>query len=489
MDFNIENREQFIKQLLDQYDSTKNSNSTTVNKKVEKPFQSLQSFTSQEYLEQIRKNIASIDYQILNYQQRYQQNLETIEKAVIYSAGVGNWSITTTGIKKYLDAVLNGNYDIIVPNDNLRESIKNLCLENERIKTQLEKLNMQKANYQDIEKQLTPHPKINLDTEILPNMPNNLNEEEICRYLYFALAKKTRYDVEFILTKNPNIYNKKMNINDLESNRVICNGWAELYKQLLIHAGISEERIKIVGENKPYDHKYVEIYFDQYKILADATSSYADITDLIAIKIGMNTTGFVRANLDLTLSNFEERKQYFCTQTIQDMKWLNQLDLKADTDWKKNIYDEVNYAFHNSYLYSKIFGTNCDRSIGLKMNRINEKLKKLDSFEAYGYLLNCKKNLFSEEEAQNIRVALLYQLDGQTKHYDVVSCISIKNMDHTIHYYFSTENQGLIEVTKSDIINNGYKGYIGEDFFEENTLTKNNLTDGFQTSKPGKHMG
>lgn len=479
MEFNFENRTKLIQELLDKYQETSDNN-------LKPDFSDISSINNQEYLNKIQIAVEKTDHKINELQKNYQTNLEIIKKAIIYSINKNHWS--NNGIDDYVNLVLNGNYDIILDNDNLRESIKNLCLENKNIGLELENLKTKKIEYKKLREHIFDSlniQRINLEDEILSGMPKDLNEEEKCRYLYISLAKKTRYDAEYIITKNPDIYNKKISIDSLDSDRVICNGWAELYKQLLLIVGIPEDRIKIVGENKAYDHKYIEIYFDNYKILADATSIYAGVTDLIAVKLGANTGGFVRADLGLKLSTFEERKQYFCKQSLHDMKWTDQLDLKSNPEYKQNIYDEIRATFNSSHLYSKLFGSNCDKNIGIKMNGINEKLKKLDSFEAYEYLLYRRKTLFTEDELQNIRVALLYRLGSEAKHYEVVSCISIKNIDGSIHYYFSVEKEGLVEIDKSDIIKNNYKGYLGEEILDDHSFIK----EDFQTeNKHNRHI-
>lgn len=301
-----------------------------------------------------------------------------------------------------------------------------------------------------------------LKSEILDSMPNNLSKVEKARYIYINLSKKVKYDENYFVTQNEDIYKQVLDINNLKGNKVICKGWSELYKQLLLQAGFSEDEVKIVGRQKIGAHKLVEIKLNGYKVFADATNNYGGMIDLISTKVGAKTMGFVRAPLDLDLSDKggSKLREFFTKRSSLDEKWVEEIDKTIYPD-KKNIDDlskKINENFGDSSIYSKLFGSNYNENIDSKIRVLNPLLEKLDGFETFGFLKKQKSNFFNSSENSNTHVTLL-QKAKNGKEGKTLTCLSVKISDNKYKYYINKDGAGLIEVpvkTIHDLFQVGY---------------------------------
>ena len=306
----------------------------------------------------------------------------------------------------------------------------------------------------DLERYLSKLPHINentnnMKTEILKLVSPNLNQIEKARKLYLELNKRVSYDINymnFINTKNNDgksqIYNRDISFDNLDSNYVICKGWSQLYRELLISCGFSPDKVKIMGENKVGSHKWIEIELDNGNIIiADATDSINGELDLAKCKSSFSSNGFFYCNKffsgarleKINLSKSDKSDLLRIESTIKDYnegeidlsdeeyanlynkykKLSNKLDLEniGKDQWKdidKKLgyfyYDDKikkgNSLFKGSKLYKKLFGSEkfdnmvIDKFIDLEIP------SNMEGLDAYVYLKKLS-NIYGIESTTN----------------------------------------------------------------------------------------
>ena len=152
--------------------------------------------------------------------------------------------------------------------------------------------------------------KVDLKREILNQVDSALDPITKMRQLYIELSKRVAYDSRWLVTNTIELanYNKQLTFKNLEeqdTNEVICYGWSQLYKELLIECGIDESDIFIPDRL----HHWVEVDLKNYLgenviLVADSTSNYG--WDLNHCKFGEPTNGFVIIEKP---SNFDSRSE------------------------------------------------------------------------------------------------------------------------------------------------------------------------------------
>lgn len=137
---------------------------------------------------------------------------------------------------------------------------------------------------------------IDLKTEILSTIDNNMSTIEKARKLYIELNKRVNYDMNITGTNEQvfrEYYNKVNNFEDLvkRNNRLVCKGWAQLYYELLIDSGFDPNKVKII-ETAKQEHAWVQIELDDGKIMiCDATETQRGGFDISNSKFGKKLYG------------------------------------------------------------------------------------------------------------------------------------------------------------------------------------------------------
>ena len=88
---------------------------------------------------------------------------------------------------------------------------------------------------------------MNIKESILNDMPVNLNKLEQARYIYLKLGTIFSFSTKFNNTTEKeylSMYTKKYNIEDIDSNQLICKLWSLLYSELLTYIGIENKIVK-----------------------------------------------------------------------------------------------------------------------------------------------------------------------------------------------------------------------------------------------------
>ena len=235
---------------------------------------------------------------------------------------------------------------------------------------------------------------LNLKNEILSTLSSNMSDISKMRKLYLELNKRLSYDVNYLTLKDQqkgNIINRNkfINFNLLKSKDVICFGWSRLYKELLIDAGIAENRITIMGKN----HNWIEVDLGDMIIIADATENIKGIHDLTNVKAGAPTTGF--AYLNKTESGIRLKD---CAEDMIDIikkQWINvdnEIGYLKHNKYASELYLDAKLKFQNSVIYQKLFSA----------NEFNDKLKMLLRFPLKENMTGLEAYLYYKKMAENI---------------------------------------------------------------------------------------
>lgn len=254
--------------------------------------------------------------------------------------------------------------------------------------------------------------------DILKGLKQGLSKIEVARYLYISLGKKLVYDRNFNVniesSSNDSIYNKIIDFNNLDTNRIICKSWASLYRELLLAStSFSEKDVVIKRSNARYSHVWVEIDLDSnLKVIADATNVYnvngLMANDLSNIKMEKETFGFLLESKEKEISSVDDlRKEVEKQSTNEKIKsFIKKIDTSLgyiEGEYKDviNSYKTLVNNFKDNSLIEKLFSkSSLSTSI---IPHISSYLTQngYGTYEAYTFT----KNIFSSYLNIDIRLA------------------------------------------------------------------------------------
>lgn len=231
---------------------------------------------------------------------------------------------------------------------------------------------------------------LNLKQEILNTLDPKMSFVSKARKLYLELNKRVSYDVNYLQAgigslKQAEIYTKNINFNNLDSNRVICKSWSQLYKELLIDAGFHPEKVKIMGGDNIGSHKWVEIILDDSNIIiADAAENIKGMTDLARCKASLPTNGFLvtdNSSTGIRLSTAFKKNLFQEKYLETTLKELESLDYELGYNHSEINLSRAQSLFGNSELYQQTFD-----NYQVTRNLLTMKLpENMDGVEAYTY--------------------------------------------------------------------------------------------------------
>lgn len=265
-------------------------------------------------------------------------------------------------------------------------------------------------------------PKINaqtLKTECLKDIETYSDPISKARILYERLNRKLHYDVEYLTGSQElqdQIYAQTTSFNNLKSKNVICKSWAELYKELLLSAGFSEEDIIIRGSTsqKMGTHQWIEIKYKNSVIICDSTDVINGTTDLVKSKCGGAPNGFLL--LDASYAGSRPRKLF---KPNEEGVVINKPALDYSANLVKNLDLELGIAGKNGYKMDQIANSKKlfqDSALVKKLfgeTTAIEKLSKIpmaqnmDGLESYGYYREISGKLLGDN-AQYLSNKLYY---------------------------------------------------------------------------------
>lgn len=164
--------------------------------------------------------------------------------------------------------------------------------------------------------------------KIIEDIPKELNQIEMARYIYIQLGKYFSYDEKYITSENDEekreIFDR--DIEDIKNDKVVCTSLSRIYERLLKRVGINAKTVLIPGER--LGHAFTEIEIDGKKYFTGL------VRDLMRIKTGFKTNEFMIDNPD----RFGEDSEFTAL---------------SDEELKK-IDDKIGYTY-NRYVYGRFY--------------------------------------------------------------------------------------------------------------------------------------
>ncbi len=253
---------------------------------------------------------------------------------------------------KIMDIVYN-----LRENNGIDSSIDNQNIIND-VEENIDNISAEEVSHKKI-MQKSDFNKKNLIQGIIGDLPSNADPLTIARIIYLKLNQSVTYSDTFFASTDNNFradtYYRKYDINDLlnmNNNEIVCSGWSQLYKELLVCAGFDESKIKIESGKGEVSHKYVSVDFGNGQLLlADGTSNILGITDLAASKIGDETGGFAFVDkLEFDKIKSTEIKTIDLFKKISSNRdIITAIDDAIgyrNSDFKKDIFDITDYYWH-----------------------------------------------------------------------------------------------------------------------------------------------
>ena len=268
-------------------------------------------------------------------------------------------------------------------------------------------------NYSALELRNMIDSEISLKNSLL-NSVENINDPLLkTRKLYIELNKKLHYDMNFFkaddVTKSQ-ILNKTTTFENIgKGNKVICKGWSELFRELLIDSGFDEKNVRI---NTSGIHRWVEVDLGNgYIIHADATEAINNSIDLATCKAGFGTSGFICINNETGNWSGVRPKSIVESESNKNIiNSNNQLLLEID--------QYLGYAGNEGYFADevikakKLFGISrkfSDKMVERQLDAIFniEIPPNIDGYEVFVYYKKISDNLFGSNN-NPITLSTLY---------------------------------------------------------------------------------
>ncbi len=291
---------------------------------------------------------------------------------------------------------------------------------------------------------------IELKNKILAAIAQYDNPFTKARALYIELNKSIYYDSTYFKAskeiKNALVEEDITFASLSEDRKVVCKGWAQLYRELLIEAGFNPEDVEVKGKG----HYWVEIKYGDKILVADATDKLDGRIDLTAVKSGMQTNGFVI--LPKTMSGIRLHglyaQDYFKNNidnvfNRQLLATDNQIGFATQNGYLKDQLDKSKKLFGNSGLFKKIFKAPDTKSI-IEQYFDRPIPGDMDGYEIYTYFKTVFENVLDEKEFHALKFNNHYKnmavSDLSPISENVESIIDIEYNDkegQTVHYIYS----------------------------------------------------
>ena len=289
-----------------------------------------------------------------------------------------------------------------------------------------------------------------VEQRIIARMPKKASQIEQAKFVYNSLNELMEYSTTYYFgskTEKNDIANQQIDINNIESNQIVCDTWAVMYSDFLNSIGISS---KVMGKS----HKWVVIEFDDgTKWVADPTQPYNGMTDLTNAKLGIESGGFFQVTDEMAESdtllvggyNFRNAKS-MSNETYKNSDLMKKIDMKIgyDYDYISELFSVANT--NSLELRIPVLGVDADATNGeiaaAKFEKIilpnMENLKGMESLSYYSAM----KSILPKSESNLISYNFSPSDIGG---YDIVFTIDLEN-GKIINYIFSPDGTYKKEV-------------------------------------------
>ncbi len=327
--------------------------------------------------------------------------------------------------------------------------------------------------------------KISVNTElqdlILSDMSPDFNDLEKAIYIYIKMCKVLTYDEDFyaVNQKGP-LAEKHKTINNvanisLTNNKVVCYEFDAIYSYLLHKLGINYKHfVGTVDRNGKHgkeefddelnryseSHTFLKCRCGKYLVKADSVTSILQ-GDIMQAKLNQPLRGLVCENI-----NGKSKEEFSkVMHKVYDYIASRESKITQNETEKFENFDDIVTQFVSST--DKLKPVDINEKIEILINKVNS--TKMIGIDAYSYLLQLRKILFTEQEQKdNIRISIIRNSNENSA--EALAIISIRLPDETgkmtVNRYMFKPGSELILISKEDLqenFNNETMGYVEKD--------------------------
>lgn len=346
---------------------------------------------------------------------------------------------------------------------------------NEELKSRLkeikssEKVDVQMVNkYLDTNDSLLEQMKVNIELQdlILSDISPEFNDLEKAIYVYIKMCKVLTYDEEFYavnqkgpLSEKHKTINNVANIS-LTNNKVVCYEFDAIYSYFLNKLGINYKHFvgTIDGNGKQGEEEFDDEYnryseghtFLKYRcgkhlVKADSVTSILQ-GDIMQAKLNQPLRGLVCENTN------EQSRNEFSQAMHKVYNYIANREPKISQNEPEKVetFDEIVAQFNSST--DKLRPVDIREKIEILISKVNS--TKMIGIDAYSYLLQLRKILFTEQEQKdNIKISIIRNSNENSA--EALSIISIRLPDETgkmvVNRYMFKPGSELIPISKEDL--------------------------------------
>ena len=319
-----------------------------------------------------------------------------------------------------------------------------------------------------------------LEREILRGLPQDYNELEKAIYVYIKMCKLLSYDEQvYVSDQEGDISYSHRNVNRVSSitltnNKVVCYEFNAIYAYMLNKLGInykcfkknefrngrvSNDLIKDTLYDYGKGHIFLKFRSGKFIVQADSTTSILQ-GDMICAKLNQELKGLACVN-ENSNSRFEFNH---VLSKVYEYIASREKKITENEVGRMETFDEVVSKF--SSLTDKKKPISINDKIEILINKVNS--TDLAGVDAYAYLLQLRKILFTlEEQQKNIAITIIR--DSRNNDLAALAIITIVLQDENgksiINRYMYKPSEGLTFVTLEDLqglFDDDSLGYINE---------------------------
>ena len=348
-------------------------------------------------------------------------------------------------------------------------------LVNEELKSRLkeikssEKVDVQMINkYLDTNDSMLEQMKVNIELQdlILSDISPEFNDLEKAIYVYIKMCKVLTYDEEFYAVNQKGPLSEKHKTIDnianisLANNKVVCYEFDAIYAYFLNKLGINYKHFvgTVYGNGKQFEeefddefnrysegHTFLKYRCGKYLVKADSVTLILQ-GDIMQAKLNQPLRGLVCENTN------EQSRNEFSQAMHKVYNYIANREPKISQNEPEKVetFDEIVTQFTS--LTDKIKPIDIREKIEILISKVNS--TKMIGIDAYSYLLQLRKILFTEQEQKdNIKISIIRNSNENSA--EALSIISIRLPDETgkmvVNRYIFKPGSELILISKEDL--------------------------------------
>lgn len=276
------------------------------------------------------------------------------------------------------------------------------------------------------------------------------------RYIYLYVCKKFSYDTRFMFalpSMKEEIYEKELNIKNVEEYEIVCYTFAKILKDILEHYGYKSEIIREENRSKT-PHTYLIVTLGYKKIKLDPTKKH----DTSRVKMNIMTYDFDSAIDDPTFSDDLEDADNL-------MKRINYYRSNYDSSKLSNLLSS--FSVYNSGIDPKIDFFNTFNAIVATVNMAKDLTRYDDIDYFFSYAIRKMK---LNEERNIVKPATFFNKEDPTMK-DIINIILIEyDPDMPIFYIMEKvgENYHIRTISNEEVLDklSHYCNYVTDEYFK-----------------------